>query len=316
MGKKRSLNPADQERREQKKKDLKKAKQQKEQSQQKLLKTKSPEELQRDIRRIEREAIETGGKLSLTQKKRIENLKQLKDEAIEKEKEEELKRLTKHKKRLARKGLKPEDSPFFNPITNPYGLPPKKVESSSSGAGHVAGAGPRKPPRPPGMPPPPRPFIPPAPRQAPPPGADVVPHPRPDLIQKETFERERKQFEYEQRAAYRQQMRIASGEADADTSAPTVSTAPAQPVITAATTRLVPTALRVKRKAAQMSKNEAGPVPITAQELDAAHAAKHANTQTTSDDTPPADKSMVDEAFSQFMADMTQLGAVDAADNE
>lgn len=67
------------------------------------------------------------------------------------------------------------------------------------------------------------------------------------------------------------------------------------------TTRLVPTALRVKRKAAQMSKNEAGPVPITAQELDAAHAAKHANTQTTSDDTPPADKSMVDEAFSQFM---------------
>lgn len=33
---------------------FRKAKQQKEQSQQKLLKTKSPEELQRDIRRIER----------------------------------------------------------------------------------------------------------------------------------------------------------------------------------------------------------------------------------------------------------------------
>jgi hypothetical protein len=39
------------------------------------------------------------------------------------------------RKRLAKKGLKPEDSPYFNPITNPFGLPPKQTASTDDSAG-------------------------------------------------------------------------------------------------------------------------------------------------------------------------------------
>jgi hypothetical protein len=75
----------------------------------------------------------------------------------------------------------------------------------------------------------------------------------------------------------------------------------------------VPTALRVKRKAAQMSSAaEAGPLPITARELDAVHNNNNNddnNNNNNNDDVDNvnvggargADKNKVDEAFSQFM---------------
>jgi hypothetical protein len=77
----------------------------------------------------------------------------------------------------------------------------------------------------------------------------------------------------------------------------------------------VPTALRVKRKAAQMSSAaEAGPLPITARELDAVHNNNNNNNDdnnnnNNNDDVDNAnvggargaDKNKVDEAFSQFM---------------
>jgi hypothetical protein len=81
----------------------------------------------------------------------------------------------------------------------------------------------------------------------------LVPHPRPDLVQKDhcnprrnvararatnsdnlrIVERERKQFEYQQRAAHRQQLAIERGEAPplANVAGPAM---PLKPVITAA----------------------------------------------------------------------------------
>ena len=74
----------EQERAEQKLRDAKKAKKQREDAHEKGLAGKDPEFLQREIRKIEREGLESG-KLGAMQKAKIERLKELREKALERE---------------------------------------------------------------------------------------------------------------------------------------------------------------------------------------------------------------------------------------
>jgi hypothetical protein len=113
------------------------------------------------------------------------------------------------RKKLAKKGLKPEDSPYYHPVMNPHGMPPAENSlAPTAGAQTDSNTQRRRIPRPEGAPPPPRPFVPPPPRSAPPAGSELVPHPRPDLIEKTELEQHRKKVELairmEQRAVAQQ----------------------------------------------------------------------------------------------------------------
>ena len=123
------------------------------------------------------------------------------------------------RKRLAKKGLKPQDSPYYDPVKNPHGMPPDEEELKRAAKVGLQGGVRRKIPRPDGAPPPPRAPVPPPPRSAPPPDAELVPHPRPDLLIKAEQERARRQADAQAARDRRSALQLAQANADGATGA-------------------------------------------------------------------------------------------------
>jgi hypothetical protein len=276
----------------------------------KAMGAREPEDLQRDIRRLEREP--NASKAALAQ------LAQLRDALATQLQARQAAydaRLAKHKRRLAKKGLAPQDSPFYDAVSNPFGLPPTREEEAANlRQQRLSTAAARKPPRPPGPPPPARAtrFIPPLPREPWPTNAPVVPHPRQDLLDKDAIDRQVRDSERLVRQAERAERAAAlTGAAVSDAAGPTdtrhdkyetqrrqLHAAIHEPVPAAADVvvdplalRLVPTAVRLKRDAAAA----AAQPPATVKRPRAA-------------DAPPA-QAALDTALDSFLQDIDDLNS-------
>jgi hypothetical protein len=299
---------ADAERKALERQQAKRNKKAKEKAASAALLTRDVADLERDIRRLERENTKA------TAAKLVELRAALESQRAAKALAEQL-RLDKHKKRLARKGLKPQDSPHYDAVANPWGLPPLDNEAASSKKGPKRPPlAAHKPPRPPGDPPAvsalvPR-FIPPMPSEPWPHDAAIVPHPRQDLIEKDAIDRlvreSERQFRQAERTAARQG---ASGAAVSSSAVPTRQEmlrreqhaqvhqpvpAAADVRVDPAALRLVPTAVRVKRdSSAVASVASGGDAPPR-------KSARHAE---------PQQPNKLDDAFASFMHDIDNLNS-------
>jgi hypothetical protein len=302
---------ADAERKSLERQQAKRNKQAKQKAASAALLTRDVDELERDIRRVEREpASKTTAAKLVELKAALESQRAAKALA-------EQERLAKHKKRLARKGLKPQDSPYYDAVSNPWGLPPLEDSSSTNKSKKkVITIGPGgKPARPPGNPPPMATsirFIPPLPSEPWPQDAPIVPHPRQDLIEKDAIDRLVRESERQ----FRHAERIASNNANNNNNNTAANAVPTrqemlrreqhaqvhQPVPAASDVRidpvalrLVPTALRIKRDSSVVTTTDASTAPPK-------KSARH-------HEPPPLPPKQLDDAFESFMQDIDNLNS-------
>jgi hypothetical protein len=308
---KSSSNGADAERRNLEKQQAKRNKRAKQDAANAALRTRDFAELERDVRKLEREhAQSTPSKSSLAQ---LAQLRSALDEQRAAKAQAEQERLAKHKRKLAKKGLKPQDSPYYDAVSNPWGLPP--LESDDSGKKRrVAGPGgaQRKPPRPAGEPPAidqrgvASRFIPPMPSEPWPQDAAIVPHPRQDLIEKESIDRMVRESERQFRQAERIAARSSTG--GAGSSVPTrqellrrqVHEQVHQPVPAAADVRVDPAALRMVPTALRVKRDSTAVVASSSDAMPPKKAARQHE---------PAPTKNLDAAFASFMDDIDKLNS-------
>jgi hypothetical protein len=202
---------SDDEDQDDRKRQAKRNKQKQQEQQAKAMLTRDADDLQREIRKLEREATQSRAIVT-----HIAQLKEALDAQLKAKEAAYAARLAKHKKQLEKKGLKPTDSPYYDEKSNPWGLPPTKEEEAAQlRQQRLKATASKKPPRPPG-PPPPKPafvFIPPLPPGPWPAGALVVPHPRQDLIDKDAVDRQVRDSERAVRQAERNERLAAANPA-------------------------------------------------------------------------------------------------------
>lgn len=303
-----SANGADAERRNLEKQQAKRNKRAKQEAANAALRTRDVEQLERDIRRLERDHAQSKpNKTALAQLAELRSA--LSEQRAAKAKAEQ-ERLEKHKRKLAKKGLKPQDSPYFDAVSNPWGLPP--LESETSKKRRAPSAAHRKPPRPDGEPPAielrgvaPR-FIPPMPSDPWPQDAAIVPHPRQDLVEKESVDRMVRESERQFRQAQRAAARFASSNSSSS-GVPTrqellrreVHAQVHQPVPAAADVRVDPAALRMVPTALRVKRDSAAVVASSSDAMPPQKVARQREPSQTNLDT----------AFASFMDDIDKLNS-------